>query len=125
MCSSDLVIPQEYAHIRCRNIDVVIPQESSEQFEQCIAALVTELTTPITDQIVAYRNRFRWVPTFEPLPLKANADALPLRKEGVYLIAGDLVEGLGYTILRSPLVGDYFQAYHLLHHHHHQISHPL
>ena len=78
------VIPQEYAHIRCRNIDVVIPEESSKQFEQCIADLVTELTTPTSDQIVAYRNRFRWVPTFEPLPLReANAGALPFRKEGV------------------------------------------
>jgi acyl transferase domain-containing protein len=90
------VIPQEYPQIHCRNIDVVIPKASSKQFEKCVADLVTELSTPTSDLIVAYRNGYRWVQTFESLPLpKADPTTLSLRKGGVYLIAGDLVEGLG------------------------------
>ncbi|AFZ33411.1 polyketide synthase (plasmid) [Gloeocapsa sp. PCC 7428] len=78
------VIPQEFPQIRCRNIDI-------ERDKTQIRDLIAELTTPAFDN-VAYRNHHRWLQTYEKLPKIANK---PLRTGGVYLIVGDLVEGLG------------------------------
>ncbi|MEM7716008.1 MAG: KR domain-containing protein, partial [Cyanobacteria bacterium P01_A01_bin.68] len=100
------VISQEYPQIRCRNIDVVI---SNEFIERTAKDLITELTTPTPDSIVAYRNRHRWIQTFESLPLpEININSLPLKNNGVYLIAGDLVEGLGLVF--AQYLAQKFQA---------------
>ncbi|MEM9926212.1 MAG: acyltransferase domain-containing protein, partial [Cyanobacteria bacterium P01_D01_bin.50] len=90
------VIPQEYPQIHCQNIDVVIPSNNNPSLESTAKDLITELTTSTPDSIVAYRNHHRWIQTFESLPLpEVNINSLPFRNNGVYLIAGDLVEGLG------------------------------
>ena len=100
------VIPQEYPQIRCRNINIVIPSKS---LENTATDLITELTTPTPDSIVAYRNRHRWIQTFESLPISAvNTKTLPLKNKGVYLIAGDLVEGLGLVF--AQYLAQKFQA---------------
>lgn len=83
------VMPLEYPNITCRSIDVVVPVESGQ--EELIQTLIVELTTPTSDQIIAYRGRNRWVQDFEPVQLDGTVAENPrLRKQGVYLITGGL-----------------------------------
>lgn len=89
------VIPQEYPNITCRNIDIVIPAETSQK-NQLINQLMAELTAQSSDLVIAYRGRHRWVQTSEPAQLKeVEEETTRLRKGGIYLIAGDLVGSLG------------------------------
>ncbi len=79
------VIPQEYPHIACRCLDVLLP--GTRLADQLLA----ELGTAPTDSLVAYRGRQRWVLTFEPAPLRDDdAPLRQLRPNGVYLITGGL-----------------------------------
>ncbi|MBD2607323.1 SDR family NAD(P)-dependent oxidoreductase [Scytonema hofmannii FACHB-248] len=85
------VIPQEYPHITCRNIDVVIPESRTSQNSQLIDHLVTELTQTTSENMIAYRGKHRWVQTFEPIQVEEpNQETIPIRDEGVYLIIGGL-----------------------------------
>ncbi|MCC5666140.1 SDR family NAD(P)-dependent oxidoreductase [Nostoc sp. CHAB 5784] len=85
------VIPQEYPHITCRNVDVVIPESRTSQNSQLIGQLVTELTQTASENMIAYRGKHRWVQTFEPIQLEEpNQETIPIRDEGVYLIIGGL-----------------------------------
>jgi NAD(P)-dependent dehydrogenase (short-subunit alcohol dehydrogenase family)/acyl carrier protein len=87
------IIAQEYPHIRCRSIDVALPAPESRR-AQLADQLLADLATPSSDFAVAYRGLYRWVQSFEPLPLdEAHADPPRLRENGVYLITG----GLGYV----------------------------
>jgi acyl transferase domain-containing protein len=71
-------------HLACRCIDIGgAPVELREA--QALDQLLAEWRVSGSGQIVAYRGRQRWVPAFEPLPLKA---ASGLRSQGVYLLAG-------------------------------------
>jgi len=81
------VIPQEYPHISCRSVDVVLPPAGHNQ--RLLNNLLSELTSDINDSIVAYRGRHRWVQTFESVEL-ASASHSPLREQGVYLITNGL-----------------------------------
>ncbi|MFN6461417.1 MAG: polyketide synthase [Nostoc sp. DedVER02] len=94
------VIPQEYPNINCRCIDVGltdrIDAENTEVREGdygsiIIEQLVNELTAISSDLVVAYRDSYRWIQTFEPIRLEAiGKEKTPLRKEGVYLFPGGL-----------------------------------
>ena len=85
------VIGQEYPNIYCRSIDIVLPSTESGQEEKLIDQLLTEITTPTFDQIIAYRRNKRWVQTFEPIQLDEVLEEAPCLKEGgVYLITGGL-----------------------------------
>ncbi|MEM1311661.1 MAG: SDR family NAD(P)-dependent oxidoreductase, partial [Cyanobacteria bacterium P01_H01_bin.153] len=86
------VIPQEAAPLGCRCIDV-----DAAPSAKLAAHLVHELAA--TDPIVAYRDGYRWVQTYEPLPLPESQP--PLRSLGTYLIAGDLMEGLGMVYAQA------------------------
>ena len=89
------VIPQEYQNINCRLVDIVLSSLASEEF---IAQLLGEFTAEPQDAIIAYRNDYRWVQTFEPISLEpATAEKIRLRKNGVYLITGGM-GGMGLTI---------------------------
>ncbi|WP_413160473.1 SDR family NAD(P)-dependent oxidoreductase [Capilliphycus salinus ALCB114379] len=89
------VIPQEYPHITCKNIDVAVPT-NSDLFTTVIDQVIAELQQNSTEPVVAYRDRYRWIPTFESVFVpEPSAKETRLIKNGVYLIAGDLVEGLG------------------------------
>ncbi|MEK8019586.1 MAG: SDR family NAD(P)-dependent oxidoreductase, partial [Candidatus Parabeggiatoa sp.] len=91
------VIPQEYTHIRCRSVDVVLPDSEREK-EQLIEQLLQELTSKFTDRVVAYRENYRWIPTFEPVRLEKTAEKISrLRERGVYLIIGGL-GAIGLTL---------------------------
>lgn len=88
------VIPQEYPNFTCRSIDVVLPVHNQD--EKLIQQLFVELTTPSSDQTIAYRGNHRWVQTFEAVRWD-NTRSSRLRDQGVYLITGGL-GGLGLTI---------------------------
>jgi len=92
------VIPQEYPHITCRSIDVVIPELETFEGQQLIDQLIAELTTPQSDSGVAYRGNYRWVQTFEPIRLDETiTKRTRLREGGVYLITGGL-GGIGLVL---------------------------
>ena len=85
------VIPQEYANITCRSIDVVLPEAGSAIANRLVDHVIAELARPVSDTVVAYRNDARWVQFLEPFGLKEQAGAATqLREGGVYLITGGL-----------------------------------
>ncbi|MEH2088562.1 type I polyketide synthase [Nostoc sp.] len=91
------VIPQENPNITCRCIDIALTnrRDTEKGQEDCesniIDQLLDELTSVSSDMVVAYRDRYRWVQTFEPVRLESVAnEKTPLRKQGVYLFAGGL-----------------------------------
>jgi acyl transferase domain-containing protein/acyl carrier protein len=91
------VIPQEYPNITCRCIDIALTNRRDVEIgqEDCesniIDKLLDELTSVSSDMVVAYRDRYRWVQTFEPVRLESVVDEkIPLRKQGVYLFPGGL-----------------------------------
>lgn len=85
------VIPQEYPHISCRSIDVVLPASGVQSNERLVEQLIAELTAESPDSVVAYRGLYRWTQTFEPIRFdKATATSLEVKERGVYLITGGL-----------------------------------
>jgi len=92
------VIPQEYPHITCRSIDIVLPALGTPQEERLIDQLIAELTGQLSDSIVAYRGHHRWVQAFDRIrPDGAAGWTGRLREGGVYLITGGL-GGVGLVI---------------------------
>lgn len=89
------VIPQEYSHLTCCCIDVVMPESGAEN--QLIDQLIAEITTKSADSVVAYRGSYRWLPTFEPVRLETATPQTRLRQGGVYLITGG-TGGIGLAI---------------------------
>jgi acyl transferase domain-containing protein/acyl carrier protein len=92
------VIPQEYSHIHCRSVDVVLPPPESPAEERLMTQLLNEIQQPSEARIIAYRGDRRWVETFSPVPL-AFEQKRPsqLKEKGVYLITGGL-GGLGLIL---------------------------
>jgi NAD(P)-dependent dehydrogenase (short-subunit alcohol dehydrogenase family)/acyl carrier protein len=96
------VAPQELTNLRCRNIDIVLPdteRRNGRTLERIADQLVRELLHEPFEPVVAYRSDRRWVQTFEPLSLEATGGPPPalLKEQGVYLITGGL-GSLGLTI---------------------------
>ena len=92
------VIPQEYAQITCRSIDLALPAAGSPRERKLIESLAAEFVASSPDNIVAYRNSQRWTQTFEPYRLEKSRDELArLREEGVYLITGGM-GGIGLVL---------------------------
>jgi len=88
------VIPQEYANITCRNIDLGDSKSPGKQVEH----LLGELSVPQAGSIVAYRGKHRWIQIFEPMKLNDSVGTRPrLREGGVYLITGGL-GGVGMVL---------------------------
>jgi acyl transferase domain-containing protein len=84
------VIPQEYASIKCRVVDISLPAPGSEAEERLAENLIAEFAALPSETVVAYRGRHRWVQTFEQLRVSDVEDGLPsrLRERGVYLLTG-------------------------------------
>jgi acyl transferase domain-containing protein/acyl carrier protein len=86
------VIPQEYASIKCRVVDIVLPAPGSSAAEQLAANLIAEFGASPSETVVAYRGRHRWLQTFEPWRVDDAAvegQRRPrLRERGVYLLTG-------------------------------------
>lgn len=92
------VIPQEYSHLLCRSVDIMLPEQ-----EHAYTGLLTQLMGELLveeprDVIVALRGGRRWLQTFEPVPLKVDREHQSrLKYGGVYLITGGL-GGIGLAM---------------------------
>ncbi|MEH2354892.1 type I polyketide synthase [Nostoc sp.] len=85
------VISQEYINITCRCIDIVFPDFGNKPSQKLMDYLLTELTAPVTDKLIAYRGNHRWIKTYEALHVDESITSeTKLRKGGVYLITGGL-----------------------------------
>ncbi len=91
------IVPFEYPALRCRNVDIVVPEAGSRAAETLLAHILGELTQEPTETVVALRDNRRWVQTLEPMRLTADVSRPPLRQRGVYLITGGL-GGIGMAI---------------------------
>ncbi|MEM9137931.1 MAG: acyltransferase domain-containing protein, partial [Cyanobacteria bacterium P01_F01_bin.42] len=102
------VLGQEYPLISCRHIDLELSGQTRHAQEQLWADLTQSNDSP--PMITAYRGRRRWLHDYSPLSLSAQQnDAAEtirvqsyqaqtlLQKGGCYLIAGDLIRGLGWV----------------------------
>jgi acyl transferase domain-containing protein len=93
-----LVIPQEYMNIRCRCIDVKLPEKGSTEKSHLIKNILQEFLAGYSDIFIAYRNNYRWIKYFEPIDKndwlqwkdKKEKNDLTLKDNGVYLITGGL-----------------------------------
>ncbi|WP_310424068.1 polyketide synthase [Chamaesiphon sp. VAR_48_metabat_135_sub] len=90
------VIPQEYTHLTCSNIDLAIPATDNGTIDRIIAEILAQAANS-SAPIVAYRGNYRWLPIHEPLYLKAATSPAPFRDRGVYLITGGM-GGIGMAI---------------------------
>jgi acyl transferase domain-containing protein/acyl carrier protein len=87
------VIPQEYLHVTCRYIDIVLPVSNTQSKNNLARQLLSEIGANSSCPVVAYRDHQRWLQTFEPLQLPAEAKPNSvLRKNGVYLMTNALVD---------------------------------
>jgi acyl transferase domain-containing protein/acyl carrier protein len=94
------VIPQEYPFIRCGQVDLDVPEPGSAAEAELVEQLLEEFSDPAPEPMVALRNRYRWLPGFEPVALDRvgeGAAIAGLKKEGVYLISGGLGK-IGLTL---------------------------
>ena len=93
------VIPQEYTHLNCSLVDVTVPASGQWQESDLIEQLLGEFVDPTRD-VVALRDKSRWVQSYEATPLAAEERlSPPLRANGVYLITGGL-GGIGLALAR-------------------------
>ncbi len=94
------VIPQESPDMDCRIMDFTAPGTPASK-EALVANLVNEMGDGETGGITAYRGKFRWVETFEPMKAGASSGAVSLlRDRGVYLITGGLGK-IGLTMAKK------------------------
>ena len=86
------IIPQEYPNIKCRVVDVRLPEPGSNAEARLVEQLKEEFLSPQTrDQVIAYRGDRRLAQCFEPAPLETPKNPMPsFKKNGVYLITGGL-----------------------------------
>jgi acyl transferase domain-containing protein/acyl carrier protein len=92
------VIPQEYPHVTCFNIDVDVPAPGSPDEFRLAGLLVAEATSQSTEPVVAYRRQRRWTQNFEPFRIEpATTERSLLREGGTYLLAGGL-GGIGLVL---------------------------
>jgi NAD(P)-dependent dehydrogenase (short-subunit alcohol dehydrogenase family)/acyl carrier protein len=84
------VLPQEDQSFVTRGIDIS-PIRSAEDLDAAADRLFSELRTPATDALVAWRGPNRWVQTFEPIPARqVSLPSVALKQSGVYMITGGL-----------------------------------
>jgi NAD(P)-dependent dehydrogenase (short-subunit alcohol dehydrogenase family)/acyl carrier protein len=89
-----MVIPQEYPNITCRNIDLGPVESEERRVEQVLG----EMTGKVTDPVVAFRGKHRWVQRFEPAKgQEAAGSQRRLKEQGVYVVTGGL-GGVGMAL---------------------------
>jgi acyl transferase domain-containing protein/acyl carrier protein len=81
------VIPQEYANIKCRVVDIALAAAGSVDEERLAENLIGEFAALPFEDVVAYRGRHRWLQIFEPLRVVVEEEPR-LRDRGVYLLTG-------------------------------------
>ncbi|BCJ96174.1 hypothetical protein acsn021_37430 [Anaerocolumna cellulosilytica] len=88
------VIPQELSFVRCRNIDISIPEEQYIQ-NKLIQKLICEMQGADIDTVVAYRNNIRYIQKYTPTVLPKNNTKF--KEKGVYFITGGM-GNIGFSI---------------------------
>ena len=83
-----LVIPQEYAHLRCKHIDFAQLPGGVCHDALWIRHLLDELAHGDMGGTVLYRGAQRWVRSYAPMHIAAHEERHKLRAQGVYLITG-------------------------------------
>ena len=102
------VIPQEYAYLDCRQIDLAVSESNRNLV---LEQLIAELTTDSPDKYVAYRRHRRWVQTFEPIPITKNTpEQSRLRSQGVYLITGGMEKAIAKSLDRFGTIDGVIHA---------------
>jgi NAD(P)-dependent dehydrogenase (short-subunit alcohol dehydrogenase family) len=93
------IIPLEYMNIKCRSVDILMPEPGSSSETKLIENLLTEcMVSPLNDIVVAYRGIHRWEPNMKHRRLESHINARDrLKNRGVYLITGGF-GGMGFTI---------------------------
>jgi acyl transferase domain-containing protein/acyl carrier protein len=81
------VIPQEYANIKCRVVDISLPALGSVDEERLAGNLIGEFAALSSEDVVAYRGRHRWLQVFESVRVVVE-EKPRLRDRGVYLLTG-------------------------------------
>ncbi len=89
-------LPKEYPNLTCRSTDIVLPKRGTWQVQHLIDQILAELTASPLENIVAYRERKRWIQTFEPLAADRSVD---LRSGGVYLLTSGLT-GMNFELAK-------------------------
>ena len=90
------VITQELSNVKCRSIDIVLPDGDSGQIT-LIEKLISEIHSEPVEPILAYRGNHRWIQHVEPVHLNDNGSSSRLREGGVYLVTGGL-GGIGLAL---------------------------
>jgi NAD(P)-dependent dehydrogenase (short-subunit alcohol dehydrogenase family)/aryl carrier-like protein len=90
------VIPQEYANVDCRSIDIEL-SDGPNDAERLATLVFKELSANASESAVAWRGVHRWVETVEPMRLVGGDMAARLRDQGCYLITGGL-SGIGLVL---------------------------
>ncbi|MEC7803537.1 MAG: SDR family NAD(P)-dependent oxidoreductase [Pseudomonadota bacterium] len=85
-----VVIPQELTNVACQSVDVAAAEVGNWNTQK-LDALLADVATESSGNVVAYRGNHRWTRTYSPLPLApTNAKPTLLRQRGIYLITGGL-----------------------------------
>jgi acyl transferase domain-containing protein/NADPH:quinone reductase-like Zn-dependent oxidoreductase/SAM-dependent methyltransferase/acyl carrier protein len=85
------VVPQEYPGIRCRSIDLVLPQSPRWRDEDCLDLLMDELLAPGAPSVTALRAGEVWEQALVPRRISLpSSTPVRLRQGGTYLITGGL-----------------------------------
>jgi amino acid adenylation domain-containing protein len=93
-------IQQELVNIKCRCVDIVMPEPQSRVEESLTNRLMEEFSTPSPDTVIAYRGAYRWVETYTPTRLEeVDGDIPRLKTGGVYLITGGMGR-VGFILAR-------------------------
>jgi acyl transferase domain-containing protein/acyl carrier protein len=92
------VIPQEYSNISCSHIDIDFPNPGTISQQHLVRNLLAELVAETVEPAIAYRGHWRWIQTFDRMPLAKESSSMPhLRDRGAYLITGGL-GGVGLAL---------------------------
>lgn len=91
------VIPQEYANLTCRVIDMPVTEPDTWQEQKLIGQIIKEASLSSHNTVVAYRGINRWAQEIEAVRLNGESYDARLKGGGVYLIIGAF-DGPGYEI---------------------------
>ncbi len=88
------VIPKEFPGTFCRHIDL---DREIEDLGRAASAIILECSLRDEASCVAYREKQRWVESFEATSLRIQPPTTRLKEKGVYLIVGGL-GGIGLLV---------------------------
>lgn len=93
------VVNKESTGILVRSIDFQ-KADNVQTLRAQISQIVDEVERAASDEVVAYRNGYRWLPTYEQTELPSSElSEAPINPNGTYLITGGLA-GVGYEIAK-------------------------